>query len=219
MTVIGGLAVICRLGGGYRVTSDLDTVNRRSAEEPPQLEVLIASGATPSDAAGVIIATPAGNVKVDVLEVSDADLQPLPEDPTDRLHVLAHAWAAESATPVVIGASDGTEDGYQEVLTRVAEPGPLIAMKLQSVMNRPTAKEGTDLLDIVRLLTDPQTRDTAIEQLSGIDDVMAEDIQLHANHWFIKNRERTIRRIQAVNSGTEVDDATLDVISVLLLRS
>lgn len=140
--IIGGLAVICRLGGGYRATSDLDTVNRRSVDEPAQLEVLVSSGAARSDAVGVIIPTPAGDVKVDVLEVSDSDLQPLPEDPIDRLHVLSHAWAAETASFVTIGATDGTQDGYQEVLTRVAEPGPLIAMKLQSVMNRPAAKEG-----------------------------------------------------------------------------
>ena len=30
VTVVGGLAVICRLTRPYRATSDLDTVNRRS---------------------------------------------------------------------------------------------------------------------------------------------------------------------------------------------
>lgn len=38
-----------------------------------------------------------------------------------------------------------------QVTVAVAESGPLVAMKLQSVMNRPNAKEATDLLDIVRL--------------------------------------------------------------------
>jgi hypothetical protein len=40
-TVIGGLAVLCRLGTAYRATSDLDTANRRAAGEPPQLAVLL----------------------------------------------------------------------------------------------------------------------------------------------------------------------------------
>lgn len=214
--IIGGLAVICRLGGGYRATSDLDTVNRRSVDEPAQLEVLVSSGAARSDAVGVIIPTPAGDVKVDVLEVSDSDLQPLPEDPNDRLHVLSHAWAAETASFVTIGATDGTRDGYQEVVTRVAEPGPLIAMKLQSVMNRPAAKEGTDLLDIVRLLLDRSTRTVAVEQLGEAGSVMMGDVRRHADLWFTRNRERTIRRIRAVNGGAEVDEATLDIVSALL---
>ena len=47
VTLVGGLAVLCRLGTAYRVTSDLDTVNRRAKEEHPQLEILIASGARP----------------------------------------------------------------------------------------------------------------------------------------------------------------------------
>jgi hypothetical protein len=86
--IVGGLAVICRLSTPYRATTDLDTVNRRRQGEPAQLEVLLASpGATASSPAGVLVLTAAGPVQVDVLEVSDADLSPLPDDPTDRLHV------------------------------------------------------------------------------------------------------------------------------------
>jgi hypothetical protein len=90
-------------------------------------------------------------------------------------------------------------------------------MKLQSVMNRSVAKEGTDLLDIVRLLLDPVTRRVAVSQLHQVSGVMAEDIRLHARHWFIENRDHTIRRIRAINQGAAVDEASLDVISALLL--
>jgi hypothetical protein len=45
-----------------------------------------------------MVPTAAGPVQVDVLEVSDADLSPVPDDPTDRLHVLSHDWAAATAT-------------------------------------------------------------------------------------------------------------------------
>ncbi len=44
--VIGGLAVVCRLTRPHRVTSDLDTVNRRATGEAPQLQLLVASGAS-----------------------------------------------------------------------------------------------------------------------------------------------------------------------------
>jgi len=87
--VVGGLAVVCRLTSPYRVTSDLDTVNRRGNDEPAQLELLIASGAQPSGVSGVLVPTSAGPVQVDVLEVTDADLSSLPDDPTDRLYVLS----------------------------------------------------------------------------------------------------------------------------------
>jgi hypothetical protein len=38
--VIGGLAVLCRLGIAYRATGDLDTASRRAAGDRPQLDVL-----------------------------------------------------------------------------------------------------------------------------------------------------------------------------------
>lgn len=79
--VIGGMAMICRLSRPYRATSDLDTVNRRSSNEPAQLELLLASGAEPSGVSGVLVPTGAGLVQVDVLEVTDAELADLPDDP------------------------------------------------------------------------------------------------------------------------------------------
>ena len=99
VVVIGGLAVLCRLTRPYRATSDLDTVNRRGTGEAPQLELLLASGAEASGVSGALVPTAAGLVQVDVLEVTDAELTDLPDDPTDRLHVLSHGWAAATATP------------------------------------------------------------------------------------------------------------------------
>jgi len=72
ITVVGGLAVLSRLGSAaHRVTSDVDTVNRRLGGEPGQLDVLLATGATAVDGAGAMVATPTGDVRVDVLEVSE----------------------------------------------------------------------------------------------------------------------------------------------------
>ena len=55
------------------------------------------------------------------------------------------------------------------VTTKVAEPGPLIAMKIQAVMNRSAQKQGTDLLDIVRIMLDPETRPVALAQIGGFE--------------------------------------------------
>jgi hypothetical protein len=121
------------------------------------------------------VPTSAGPVQVDVLEVTDADLAPLPDDPTDRLHVLSHAWAATSATTVIMRAS-----GTPNLTVAVAEPGPLVAMKLQSIMNRGSEKEGTDLLDItVSVWTRPPGRFFALSSLKPTRGFVP---TLHATH-------------------------------------
>jgi hypothetical protein len=43
-------------------------------------------------------------VQVDVLEVTDADIDDLPDDPTGRLHIQSHAWAASTASALVLSA-------------------------------------------------------------------------------------------------------------------
>jgi hypothetical protein len=120
--VVGGLAVMCRLGSSYRVTTDLDTVNRRRTGEPAMLEVLVSSpGTQASGPSGALVPTSAGMVQVDVLEVSDADLEDLPADPSDRLHVLSHEWAARSATPMNISAEGKSSRGSPS--TALPAPG------------------------------------------------------------------------------------------------
>jgi len=218
VTVVGGLAVLCRLGTAYRVTSDLDTVHRRAAGELSMLEVVMRTlGAEEAGPAGAIIPTPEGKVRVDIIEVTDSELQRLPDDPTDRLAVLSHAWAASSATHVKVRVARPSGPPVTEVVVLMAEPGPLIAMKLQSIMNRPTNKERTDLLDIVRLTLDPRTGPAGLAQLSNADDQLAADAALHAQRWFIDLKRQTSRLINGIPEGTDVDDDTIDLVAELLL--
>ncbi|MGH2554164.1 MAG: prevent-host-death protein [Actinomycetota bacterium] len=218
VTLVGGLEVICRLGAAYRATSDLDTANRRSPEQRPQLEILIASGATPQGPSGVRIPTPRGEVQVDVLEVVDHELSELPDDPTDRLHVMAHAWAVDSATPMLISVAGSEGSARPATLrVRVASPGPLIAMKLQAIMNRPSSKEGTDLLDILRLTLDPAAGPTVREQLQNASPQISHDAALHARRWFVDQRLRTLRQINTAAVGEQVDLDTIDLVGDLLL--
>ncbi len=209
--VVGGLAVLCRLSRPYRATTDLDTVSRLQTGQVGQLELLLAAGATPSGPTGVQVQTPLGPVQVDVLEVTDADLAPLPDDPTDRLHVLSHAWAAQTATPVHLAA-----DNAAPVTVLVARPPPLVAMKRQSVMNRGSAKEGTDLLDIVRLTTDPATAASVIDGLRTADDQLTADALLHARRWFHDSADRTLQRIRAIPEGASTTAEDLALVAELL---
>lgn len=203
VVLIGGLAVICRLGSPYRATTDVDTVDRRRGDAPSQLDLLLTGGAKATGPSGALIETPAGPVRVDVLEVKDSDYEPLPDDPTDRLHVLAHGWAEETATPLVLRA-----DNLDAVEVRVAEPGPLVAMKLQNLPNRPSAKEATDLLDISKLLLDRSTASQVRSQLAGASRQIREDVLLHSDFWLSRNAATSASRMRRIPEGrsTTVDD-------------
>lgn len=199
-TLVGGLAVLSRLGtAAHRVTTDVDTVNRRVAGERGQLEVLLASGATAIDGAGAMVATSAGKVRIDILEISEHDLVQLPEDPTDRLYILALDWALRTATPLRIGAS--ASGMTFEHTVAIAEPGPLIATKLQALPNRSNAKEATDLLDITRLTLDQQTGPTVRNQLAESDAQLRRDAVLHVQRWFVDRASRTLSLVRKAAPG------------------
>ena len=141
-TIVGGLAVLCRLAGPYRATTDLDTVARRQGEQVGQLELLLAAGAQRSGPAGVLLETARGQVQVDV---------------------------------------------------RVATPASLVAIKLQAVMNRNSAKEGTDLLDITRLTLNRNLTEQLLEDLAGGARQLRSDAALHAQRWFVDGAPRSLR--------------------------
>lgn len=214
--VVGGLAVLCRLTQPHRATTDLDVVERPEAGQERVLEVLRrAPGAHPEEPAAVWIPTASGPVRVDVLEVNPAEIDIPSDDPGDRLHATSHSWALESATSLSVSAR-ATRRGAEVLASpQMAEPGPLVAMKLQAIDNRSGDKQGTDLLDIVRLTLDPVTGRTAIAQLRSVDLSMALDVDRHVERWFEAKRSWSLSRIHAVG-GTAVVDDDLAVVHDLL---
>lgn len=215
--IVGGLAVLARLSIPYRATVDLDIVDRLSGNVP-HLEVLRASGDAESvEPAAVLLPTPYGQVKVDVLEVRQVELDEPSDDPGDRLHASAHAWANDTATDVTIDVVRSNGERI-EVTTPVAEPGPLIAMKLQAVMNRSVAKQGTDLLDIVRLMLDAGARPIALRQIGAVATPVAADIALHVDLWFVRRRDLVLRSIHGVGGG-EITLDDLALVAELLIAA
>lgn len=213
--VVGGLAVLSRLSTPYRATTDLDVVDRR-LDGAPHLELLrAAEGARAEAPAAVHLQTRFGPVKVDVLEVRQAEIDRPSDDPGDRLHATAHAWAYATATDVTIEVV-GHAGHEVTVTTPLAEPGPLIAMKLQAVENRSADKQGTDLLDIVHLTFDARCRDTALTQLGQLDAPTASDVFIHVQRWFVHERRLTTRRIREAG-GHDVTTDDLDLVADLLL--
>jgi hypothetical protein len=208
ITLVGGLAVLARLGSAaHRVTTDVDTVDLRAAGARGQLEILLDSGATAIDGAGAMVATPAGEVRVDVLEIGEQEVEDLPEDPTDRLYVLSHDWAMRTATSLLLRATDGATTVEHPV--QVAEAGPLIATKLQALPNRSLDKEATDLLDIVRLTLDEVTGPVVRKQLAEADPQLRQDAALHIRTWFADNAARSVRIVHRTPDGAGL---SLDIV-------
>jgi hypothetical protein len=147
--------------------------------------------------------------------VRQVELDQPSDDPGDRLHAAAHAWANDTATEITIEVIRSNGD-HLDVSTLVAEPGPLIAMKLQAIENRPVRKQGTDLLDIIRLTLDDTARAAALAQLGSCAPPTAADIALHIRLWLVQRRDQAIRWIHGVG-GDDVTTDDLDLVADLLL--
>ena len=102
-------------------------------------------------------------------------------------------------------------DASTHVDVLVAQPAALVAMKLQSAMNRGAAKEGSDLLDIVRLTTDSTTSRSVVDGLRAAGQQLKDDAHLHVLRWFEQGRDRTLKRIKGIpeGEGTTQDDLIL----------
>jgi hypothetical protein len=154
-------------------------------------------------------------VRIDVLEISELDLLRLPDDPTDRLYTLAHDWALRSATPLAIRATAGGTAFEHTV--RVAEPGPLVATKLQALPNRSRAKEATDVLDIARLVLDHRTGAVVRTQLAASATQVKLDAALHVRSWFVERAGRTLRLVRATPAGASTTSDEIALVGELLL--
>ncbi|MBI2704596.1 MAG: nucleotidyl transferase AbiEii/AbiGii toxin family protein [Actinobacteria bacterium] len=149
--VVGGLAVLCRVGTLYRATADVDTVIEDSGAVVASLRDRPDAVRTPN---GVEI----GGTKIDVIEVGEIpDASLLPDDISDRMFVLSHRYAYDTREQVHIDVIDPGQppDVITTATCEMATPAALVAMKLQSYPRRrgpSIAKQGSDLLDLYALL-------------------------------------------------------------------
>jgi hypothetical protein len=106
-----------------------------------------------------------------------------------------------------------------DLTVTVGEPGPLIAMKLQSIMNRGAAKEGTDLLDIIQLTLDRTAGPLSRSQLHAANAQLRRDAVLHVQRWFLDHADRSLRLIRAIPEGRDTDIDILHLVGELLHTS
>ncbi len=146
--IIGGLAVMSRVGGEHRPTLDIDSAfdNRT---DTPTTTVLVADGIATDGGATQRVRI--GDALVDVIDTFPIEPDDLPDDPKDRLFVSAHRFAYETATPVAFVGDT------KRVNVRVATIEALIAMKAHALRfarpERRRVKRASDLYDVVRLAT------------------------------------------------------------------
>ncbi len=197
--LIGGLAVLCRVGVPHRATVDLDALARGLDSFDRELRSVALS------AAGGGQYLMAGRLELDVIDVGESDaqdlvdqLQSMGEPITDlELNAVAHTWAHDAATPldlVVVSEADGT------VLASapgrlVASAGGLVAMKATTVPLRASSKpekRTSDLYDLGRLLT--ATTSWAGE-LDSAPAALRDHVRRRVHGWFVDpgGRDRTFR--------------------------
>jgi hypothetical protein len=190
LCLIGGLAVLCRVGVPHRTTVDLDVVTRGLAAQDRTLRRLATTVTDPSRYSFD------DGVDLDVIEVAPESARQVEEafvaagGPTDlELSVVAHTWAHDHATMLDVVAVDEA----------TAEP---LVVPLRAGLR--SEKRASDLYDLGRLVATgrltaadletlpPHLRRVAVERL--VD-------------WFVDpvGRDRTYRSVR------RFDDPMLDL--------
>jgi hypothetical protein len=82
-------------------------------------------------------------------------------------------------------------------------------MKLKASVDRLKDKEATDLLDVVRLVTDPATAEVAMTELQEADSQLLADVALHADRQFRQRLARTVRIVRQLGRS-DVDSDLIE---------
>ena len=196
--LIGGLAVMTRLGRVHRATDDLDAAAQGIADGPSRLSILVGGGDGGREHRAI------NGVKVDCIDVgsvsaADLDPQDLPDEAFDRAFLLAHRWALDSATKAVLTVLSEQRDPIATATCRVATSAQLVSMKLQSAPRRRAErahKGPNDYGDLYALLTQPESLNEIVATLlsapHGLGQWCAERIEIE----FVTEAARTARSIR-----------------------
>lgn len=222
LRLIGGLAVMCRVGSPHRTTVDLDAVARDL------------SGLHDSIARMAVTASGGGQYRFEgALDLDVIDVAPVPasqlvdelvaagERLTDlELNVVSLTWAHDGATPLdVVAVDERSGERLVDAPGRmVATTSGLVAMKATAVPLRASTrpeKRASDLYDLSRLLLAPGP-DAAT--LSHMPDVLARVVAQRLVSWFVDDagRDRTFREVRRFDEPRvdldEVADAVEDLV-------
>lgn len=225
LRLIGGLAVMCRVGSPHRTTVDVDALARG-------LHVIH------DDLVGLAMTATGGgqyrfdgNLDLDVIDVSPGpadelvtDLLAVGEPLTDLdLNIIALTWAHDSATELDITAVDerSGEPIAQAPARLVASTSGLVAMKCTAIPLRVSTKpekRASDLYDLSRLLL---VRGDGAASLADMPPELADEVAERLNRWFVDDagRDRTYRDIRRFDEpSVDLDDVSDAVEDLLAAR-
>ncbi len=202
--LVGGLAVTVRLATVHRATNDVDTVSDGDGPREFALEYLGDAGGPGADRIEI------DGVKVDVMATAPLpdDASELPDGDVDRLFVLGHRWALETAQPVSIEVVAG--EAATQADLRVATAPALIACKLHAIASRrdtSTAKRESDALDLVRLAGDLVRNPAVMAQFAVAPFDLARLVRAQVDEWLVGGSMRAARLI-GLGAGT--GEATIE---------
>ncbi|MEZ5140754.1 MAG: nucleotidyl transferase AbiEii/AbiGii toxin family protein [Acidimicrobiales bacterium] len=221
LRLIGGLAVMCRVGTPHRTTVDLDALARDLPAVHPQLARLALT------AAGGGQYRFAGDLDLDVIDVAPvaadallAELAPPDGELTDlELNVLAHTWAHDSATPLdIVAVDDRTGARLAAAPGRlVASSAGLVAMKATTVPLRASSrpeKRASDLYDLGRLLVSGRQLP---QELRAMPAPLRDAVVDRLRRWYLDEagRDRTYRDVRRFDEPPLDLDAAADAVDDL----
>ena len=225
LRLIGGLAVMCRVGSPHRTTVDLDAV----ARDLTGLHDSIARMAVTASGGGQYRFE--GSLDLDVIDVAPVPIDELVtqlvatgERLSDlELNVVALTWAHDGATPLdVVAVDELSGERLAEAPGRqVATTSGLVAMKTTAIPLRASTrpeKRASDLYDLSRLLVTPGP-DAAT--LHDVPEVLAEVVRTRLERWFVDDagRDRTFREVRRFDEPSVDLDDVADVVADLLAAS
>jgi hypothetical protein len=210
LCLIGGLAVLCRVGVPHRTTVDLDVVTRGLATQDLALRRLATTVTDPSRYSFD------DGVDLDVIEVAPQSAEDVEAafvaagGPTDlEFSVVAHTWAHDHASVMDVVAVDETsaEPLAEARGRRIATTLGLVAMKVVVVPLRAglrSEKRVSDLYDLGRLVATGRLTAADLDALpTRLRGVTIERLV----DWFVEpaGRDRTYRSVRLF------DDPVLDL--------
>ncbi len=220
LRLIGGLAVMCRVGMPHRATVDLDAITRGLTEHDPTIAHLAVT------ASGGGQYTFADELELDVIDVAPLGAAELAEQwlaagpLTDlELNAIGHTWAHDAADPldlVVVSDEDGSRLAAASARL-VASPGGLVVMKATTVPLRASAKpekRSSDLYDLARLLV--RTEGIGAELQAAPPPLRAAVLE-RLDRWFVDpaGQDRTYRDLRRFDDPpvdlAEVADAVVEL--------
>lgn len=209
VVLVGGIAVMARVGAAERATGDLDTAIDTSVEAIPTVALLknakIAVSSGPQSPQRVVV----DGVPVDVIDTAPVldDLDHF--DGADRLFLGGHRYAVETAEMVRLRAGAVMCDAY------LATGSALIATKLHPVLYRRADaqhKAPSDVFDLYRLL-DAVDWTAAAAQLTEVD-ALARAVMEGLQQALVENALRAARHL-AVSGSPTMAPITADMLAAV----